>query len=93
MIYMDDMKSLRKRSRSLIPVVRIGKAGLTDSIIEEIRRQIKKRKLIKVRFLKSSLDAMDAKEFSKKISEDADCMLVDVIGLTASFAKARQEKD
>ncbi|MFX1577706.1 MAG: YhbY family RNA-binding protein [Promethearchaeota archaeon] len=36
------------------PAVRIGKGGLDAGVIEEVNRQLKKRKVIKVRFLKST---------------------------------------
>jgi RNA-binding protein len=39
------------------PAVRIGKDGLDAGVIEEVKRQLKKRKVIKVKFLKTSSDA------------------------------------
>ncbi len=36
------------------PAVRIGKDGLDAGVIEEVNRQLKKRKVIKIKFLKSS---------------------------------------
>jgi RNA-binding protein len=38
----------------LKPTVWIGKKGCTEVVCEEIRRQIKTRKLLKVRFLQSA---------------------------------------
>jgi len=35
------------------PAVRIGKGGLDEGVIEEVIRQLKKKKVIKVKFLKS----------------------------------------
>ena len=37
-------KSLRKEAKSLSALVRIGKNGITKSIIEEINKQLKKNK-------------------------------------------------
>lgn len=36
------------------PAVRIGKGGLDAGVIEEVNRQLKQRKVIKVKFLKST---------------------------------------
>jgi RNA-binding protein YhbY len=36
------------------PAVRIGKDGLDAGVVEEVNRQLKKQKVIKVKFLKSS---------------------------------------
>jgi RNA-binding protein len=39
---------------NLKPTVWIGKKGCTDVVCEEIRRQIKTRKILKIRFLRSA---------------------------------------
>ena len=37
------------------PSVRIGKAGVNEQVIEEIKRQLKRKRLIKVRVLPSAV--------------------------------------
>lgn len=37
------------------PSVRIGKAGVNERVVEEVRRQLKRKRLIKVRVLPSAL--------------------------------------
>ncbi len=37
------------------PSVRIGKAGVNESVIEEVKRQLKRKRLIKVRVLPSAV--------------------------------------
>ena len=56
------------------PAVRIGKDGLDTGIIEEVNRQLKKQKIIKVKFLKSSsasdyVDELAAQLAAKTSSE------------------------
>ncbi|MHA1471386.1 MAG: YhbY family RNA-binding protein, partial [Candidatus Asgardarchaeia archaeon] len=34
-------------------IVRVGKGGLTDNVVKEIMRQLKEKKIIKVKFMKS----------------------------------------
>jgi len=36
---------LRSRAKSLQPLVRIGKSGLTESMVEEISKNLRKRKV------------------------------------------------
>jgi len=40
-------------------VVRIGKSGLVDGIVEEVIRQLKKQRIIKVRFLRTATVEME----------------------------------
>ncbi len=48
------MKETRTGMQDLKPTVWIGKQGCTDATIREIRDQVKKRKLIKVKWLQST---------------------------------------
>ena len=48
MIDKQKLYELKSKSRTLEPVVRIGKNGLTDGMIKEIIIHLKKRALIKV---------------------------------------------
>ena len=42
--------------RDFQPSVRIGKTGITDNIVDEIRGQLKKRKLVKIKINKGIYD-------------------------------------
>ena len=46
-------------------VVRIGKKGITLGVIEEIERQLKKRHIVKIKFLHSSV--IDRHDFKEKV--------------------------
>ena len=56
------------------PAVRIGKEGLNAGIIEEVKRQLKRQKVIKVKFLRSvalskNIDELTAELATKTSSE------------------------
>ena len=56
---MSDIPSQIKRQamdRDFQPSVRIGKTGITENIVEEIRGQLKKRKLVKIKINKGIYD-------------------------------------
>ena len=69
------------------PVLRIGKSGLTEGVIEEIKKQLKKKKLIKIKFLKSVLEDNDKKKFAKEIASKTDSELVQQVGFVIVLNK------
>ena len=46
-----ELRELKKKAAKIEPTIRIGKAGLSNSTIEEIKKQLKGRKLIKIKLL------------------------------------------
>ena len=73
-----DTKDSRKIAHRLDPVIRVGKEGITDSLIEQIKTYIKKHKMIKVKFLK--VDNKDEK--FKELAERTNTELIHQIGFT-----------
>ena len=74
------LKELRNKAKILEPVLRIGKNGATDSLILEINKQLKKKKLIKIKILKSARENTDKNELINKILERTDSELVELVG-------------
>lgn len=73
-------KELLETAKLLEPVLRIGKSGLTESVIEEIKKQLQKKKLIKIKILKSALEDKDKKELAKEIAQKTDSDLIHQVG-------------
>ncbi|MBN2421775.1 YhbY family RNA-binding protein [Candidatus Woesearchaeota archaeon] len=46
-----DKKELKSKATLLQPVLRLGKNGLTDNTMDEAKKLLKKRKLIKIKIL------------------------------------------
>jgi len=42
-------RSLRARGQTLSAAVRVGKAGVTEAVVEQIRQELLRRELVKVR--------------------------------------------
>ncbi len=80
---------IKKQAKSLKPMVRIGKSGLTDSILEEIKKHLKKRQIVKVKFLRNS-PYENIKEQSEEIANSTQSETIIVMGLTAVFYKKRK---
>jgi RNA-binding protein len=79
------MKELRKQAALLKPIVRIGKNGLTEAMITEIKRMLKKKKLIKIKVLKNCSASVDA--IRSQCIEETGAELIQKIGLTFTLWK------
>lgn len=77
---MFDIKEVKRISHSLNPLVRVGKNGITESIMEEIKHLLKSKKIIKVKLNKSISDDYDRKALAKEIAEKTESILVNQIG-------------
>ena len=81
------MNKLKEKGKYLEPILRIGKKGINDEVINEISRQLKKKKLIKIKFLRSFLEKSDRKEAAKTIAEKTDSKIIDQVGFVVVFWK------
>ena len=73
-------KIMTEKSKHLTPILRIGKSGVTDSVIAEIKEQLKKRKLIKLKLLKSVIEGKDKKELAQEIADKTNSELIHQVG-------------
>ncbi len=66
--------------------VRIGKKGVTDNVLNEISEQLKKRKMVKIKFLKNT-DREELSEKAERIATKVNGKVVDVRGFTITIKK------
>jgi RNA-binding protein len=81
------MKGLKDKARTLQPIVNIGKNGMTDEIIGHVKMLIKKKKLMKVKFLRSYLDTHDKKKAAIELCERTGAGIIDQIGNIVTIYK------
>jgi len=74
-----NLKELKSKAKLLQPIVRIGKNGMDDNLITEIKKHLKKRKLIKIKMLKSFRDEK-TKDVAKDVAEKTGSELIDSVG-------------
>jgi RNA-binding protein len=72
------IKEIKRIGADLKPTIHVGKDGITDSLIEEVKLQVKTRKVVKIRMLPASGDEKDV--IANEISERSGAILVDVRG-------------
>jgi RNA-binding protein len=75
---------LRGKAQVLPSTVHIGKEGITQTIIAEITRQLKKTKLVKVKLLPAL--EMDRKDAGLDLAKATSSVLVEVRGRTVVLA-------
>jgi RNA-binding protein len=79
------IKELRRGSATLI----LGKNGVTEEFIEEVKRQLKRKKVIKIRALKSVLVKQSIDEIAMEIAAKAKSQLLEIRGYTMLLARKR----
>ena len=62
------------------PTVWIGKEGLTAQSIDEIEKQLKKSRMLKIKMLKSALQEETKKNIAAKAAAQTGALLVDLRG-------------
>jgi RNA-binding protein len=73
------------------PTIHIGKSGASEEILNEIRRQLDNKKMVKIKILKTALGSDKAKQFASKMAELTQSSLVDVRGHTFILYKPRKK--
>jgi RNA-binding protein len=80
-------KEIMNRSLSTI-TINIGKSGINENVIEEIKRQLKDREIVKVKFSKSM--SSEKQNYINNIIEKSNSKLVDFRGNVAVIFKKRR---
>lgn len=78
----DRLYQLKSEANQLNPILNIGKNGVTDTLIEELNKQIKANRLVKVRVLRSAEDEKNVKEIAEEIASATRSTLIEVRGRT-----------
>ena len=78
---------LARKLHALEPIIRIGKNGLTDNIVKDLKEHLKKRKLIKVKLLKSYIGEQDKKKLFQEIADKTESKIIQKIGFVIVLEK------
>ncbi len=76
----DKLYKLKSEAVQLKPIINIGKNGLTDAAIEEVKKQVKANRLIKVKMLKTT--GVDTKTLAQQLADATKTTLIEVRGST-----------
>jgi RNA-binding protein len=81
---------LRKKAHELVAIVRIGKEGFSENIVQGVEDAILNRELIKVKVLQNC--EQDTTEIAEKIAEAIKGEIIGIIGRTIILFKENKEK-
>ncbi|MGV8150097.1 MAG: YhbY family RNA-binding protein [Candidatus Woesearchaeota archaeon] len=83
----EKLRKLRSESRTISASIIIGKNGINDEVIKNIKSQIKTYGLVKIKILKTYIENNDKKKIAKDLAERCNAQLVDQIGFTIVLAR------
>ena len=81
-----DKKEMMNRALSAM-TINIGKAGVNDNVIEEIKRQLEANEIVKLKFAKNI--ARDKDKYIDEIISQTKAKLIDVRGHVAVIYKKK----
>ena len=71
----------------LKPSARIGKNGFTQTVIDEVNKHLKKKKIIKIKLLRSFVENKDKNILFKEIEKKLDAKVLEKKGFTITLYK------
>lgn len=83
-------KPLKEKAKILEPAIRIGKMGITENQIIAIKKLLKKRNLVKIKFLKSFINDKDKKKMALELAEKTESVLIDTVGHVVVLYQPKQ---
>ncbi|MFH1721060.1 MAG: YhbY family RNA-binding protein [Candidatus Altiarchaeota archaeon] len=67
--------------------LQIGKSGVTDGFIDELKASLKKQKILKVRILSNAITKKSKKEIAEETARKVKAKLIEIRGNTFTLAK------
>lgn len=75
-----DLASQKAKARELEPTIRVGKHGLSEETVAEIRKQLKAKRLIKIKLLRNFISGKDKDEVIKSVVDQTGAVMVEKRG-------------
>lgn len=86
-----EKSKLRGLGQTMPDDVRVGKAGLSEGFVANLRTMLERKELVKLRF--TELEGAERKALAADVAEAVDAELVSVTGRTALLYRANPELD
>ncbi len=76
---------LRKKGTTIKTTLQVGKAGLTENTSAELKAQLEKKELVKVKVLSTGAEGDERKKLFEQLAASTGSELIEVRGGTALF--------
>ncbi len=76
---------LKSKASQLKPVMNIGKGGINEAVIEELKSYIKKNRLIKVKILKTAVGDENIDDIASRLAAETKSELVEIRGRSVTL--------
>jgi RNA-binding protein len=83
------IKELKEEAKKIQPTIRIGKSGLSEGTMSEIKKQLKHKKIIKIKFLNNFIEGKDKKKEIENLINLTDSELIEKKGFTITIYKKK----
>lgn len=83
-------RGVDERSRSEAATVRIGKKGVTETLILEILKNLRKKGIVKVKILKTGLAGRKAKDIAEEVAKATNSRIIQIRGHTFTLRKPKK---
>ncbi len=85
---MNTKRKLLDKAKRLEPLIRIGKSGITENMLAEIKRQLKAKRMIKIKLMKGELQK-DRKKVAQDLALKTDSEVIQQVGFVVVLYKEK----
>jgi len=79
------INKLKAKSTEIDATIWIGKNGLTDSVVRELKDQLKSKRFVKVKILKIAVEGIPRNRIARELEEHSGAKLLEVKGGVAVY--------
>jgi len=79
------INKLKAKSTEIDATIWIGKNGLTDSVVRELKDQLKSKRFVKVKILKNAVEGIPRNRIARELEEHSGAKLLEVKGGVAVY--------
>ncbi len=87
-----DIQKLKAQASEIDATIWVGKNGLTDSVVRELKDQLKSKRLVKVKILKNALEEIPRNRIARELEEHSGAKLLDIRGGVAVYLSPYRKK-
>ncbi|MBC7084770.1 MAG: YhbY family RNA-binding protein [Methanomethylovorans sp.] len=78
----EKLYELKAKASQLKPIINVGKNGINESLIAEVKKQLKSNHIIKIKLLKSCREGQNTAQIAEELSAATNSQLIEIRGNT-----------